>query len=288
MDLSHVRFEGERRPVARTDCRLAVAVQGSGQPAAPAIGSLPAAVLAMGGLDPAAYRARPLERRIGACLRALRAGSEHAAATLLRQRPDLLDRTLSALLIGVTSFFRDPSVFAALRERVIPTLAGARPPRVWSLGCANGAELHSVAILLAEAGLLAGAELLGTDCRPDAIKQAAAGMFSREALDGIAPDLLRRYFEPVGSGSFKACGALSRALHWRVEDGTKVAPAGPWDIVLCRNVLIYLQPPAAEVMFQRMVRELAPHGFLVLGKAERPSARLPLQAVTRCVYRHVG
>src|SRR5690606_38568523 len=108
----------------------------------------------------AVYRSRPLERRLGACLRSLRVGSEDEAKALIAARPELLNRILSTLLIGVTEFFRDPLVFASLREIVVPEL-GRRTsaPRVLSVGCANGAELYSVAILLAEAGLLEGAAL---------------------------------------------------------------------------------------------------------------------------------
>lgn len=287
MDLSHVRFEGEPAPASRGPRGSLADVRSGDRTSAPAIGSLPAIVLGMRGLDPAAYRARPLERRIAACLRALRAGSEHAAASQLRQQPDLMDSALSTLLIGVTSFFRDRPVFAALRDLAIPTLAG-RSPRVLSLGCSNGAELYSVAILLAETGLLEGAELLGIDCRAEAIRQAAAGTFPLVALEGVDPGLLRRHFEPEGSGSLKARATLRRALSWRVEDGTCGVPAGPWDIVLCRNVLIYLQPPIAAAMVERIARELAPGGFLVVGKAERPAAALPLKAIARCLYRHVG
>ena len=287
MDLSHVRFEGEQAPASRGPRGSPAGVRSGGRTSAPAIGSLPAIVLKMRGLDPAAYRARPLQRRIAACLRTLRAGSEHAAAAQLRERPDLMDSALSTLLIGVTSFFRDRAVFAALRDLVIPTLAG-RSPRVLSVGCANGAELYSVAILLAEAGLLEGAELLGIDCRAEAIRQAAAGTFPLGALEGVDSELLQRHFEPEGSSALKARAALRRALYWRVEDGTCGVPAGPWDIVLCRNVLIYLQPPIAAAMVERIARELTPGGFLVVGKAERPAAALPLKAIARCLYRHVG
>ena len=136
--------------------------------------------------------------------------------------------------------------------------------------------------------MLEGAELLGIDCRAEAIRQAAAGTFPLGALEGVDSELLQRHFEPEGSSALKARAALRRALDWRVEDGTCAVPAGPWDIVLCRNVLIYLQPPIAAAMVERIARELTPGGFLVVGKAERPAAALPLKAIARCLYRHVG
>lgn len=290
VDLSHVSFEGRPTP-SRGHAPVTSRARRSPDPSsglvdASAPGSLPAAILALQGLNPAAYRGRPLDRRTAACLRALRAESEHSAAAVLTARPDLVDRALSTLLIGVTGFFRDAPVFDALRDRVLPVLrAHAARPRIWSLGCANGAELYSVAMLLADAGLLEHSELLGTDCRREAIAAATEGRFPAEAVAGLEPGFRKRFFTGSGSG-WRIAAALRDRITWRVSDGTVEFAPGPWDIVLCRNLVIYLQPVAAEAMFGRIVAMLSPLGHLVVGKAERPPASLALTPVARCIFRY--
>jgi chemotaxis methyl-accepting protein methylase len=149
-------------------------------------------------LDAGCYRHQPLERRLPACLRMLRVPSAPAARRLLDRRPELLPAAMSALLIGVTEFFRDAEVFDAVREEALPKLAARRGPvRVWSAACASGDELYSLAILLAEAGLLARCFLLGTDCRADAIEQARAAVYRAVDLRALAPALREKYFEAI-------------------------------------------------------------------------------------------
>src|SRR5688500_14040765 len=147
------------------------------------------------GLDLRHYRPETLKRRVPACLRALRVDSPQRAHALLRRDPDLLPAALGALVIGVTGVFRDAPAFAALRDRVLPALAaGGRRLRVWSVGCSNGAELYSVAILRAEQRVLSRCGLLGTDGRPDAVARAATGLFRADAVAGVPQELLTRHF----------------------------------------------------------------------------------------------
>jgi chemotaxis protein methyltransferase CheR len=292
MNLTHIRFEGSAAmPAPRNDARALVLAAGSRQrsevvrPPEP-IGGLAGWVLSRCGLNPDVYRIDPLRRRLAACLRGLKVESETSAIECLKARPELLRMTLNTLLIGVSEFFRDAQVFETLRTSVIPALRD-RPGslRVWSLGCSNGAELCSVAIELAEAGMLDRAWLLGTDCRADAIARAAMGVFAEGELAGMDARLRARYFERTQAG-WRAAGALRRQMHWELADGTRACPAGPWDIVLCRNVVIYLESGVAERMIARVASQLAPRGYLVVGKAERPPVSLKLGLVGRCVYRH--
>ena len=297
MDLTHVRFQGhpttrserEQRAAHRTPTSAEIRV-----PARPPLspgdgGGLPAWVLARSGLDPAAYRSGPLARRARACLRAVRAPSEPAARARVETKPELLGTALSAVLIGVSSFFRDPIVFDTLRTTVLGALRERTGPlRVLSLGCSTGDEPYSVAILLAEADLLPRSRLLGVDCRADAVASARGAVFPAEALAGVDAERRARFLEPTASG-WRVAEPLRRATSWQVADATRAIPIGPWDLVLCRNLLIYLQPPAAEAMLRRIAGALAPGGFLVVGKAERPPAWLGLAAAGRCVYRkHAG
>jgi chemotaxis methyl-accepting protein methylase len=171
----------------------------------------------------------------------------------------------------------------------VPALAArGRPFRVLSIGCSTGAEPYSVAILLAEAGLLHAAEIVGVDCRADAVARARAGIFSTAELAAVDTDPLARHIEPPRSGA-RMAEPLRRAARWRQADATREIPPGAWDLVLCRNLFIYLQPRVVEAMLERISAALAPGGFLVVGKAERPPAHLRLEALGRCVYEsHAG
>ncbi len=136
-----------------------------------------ARVFESAGLNRAAYRERPLQRRIRASLRALESTSVAEALHRLDKQPQLLDAALGGFLIGTTSFCRDPHVFANIERDILPPiLATTSAPHVWSAGCSDGAELYSIAILLDRLKALDKAVLLGTDCRLPAIQRACAGV----------------------------------------------------------------------------------------------------------------
>jgi chemotaxis protein methyltransferase CheR len=242
-------------------------------------------VLKRAGLDPDRYRMGPLQRRLPSILRSLHTDTEEHAIQLLESRPELLTDAVGALLIGVTEFFRDPLVFETLRSEVLPQLASHdRPLRVWSAGCSNGAELYSVAILLAQAGMLEGSYLLGTDCRFDAIEHARKAFYNLNQLQEIhLPDQCL-YFTRAGR-NYRPIELLRRNIHWRVADLAQGTEEGPWDLILWRNMAIYLTAEAAEPIWYGLVSALAPDGALLVGRAERPPSALPLVNQKRCVYR---
>jgi len=290
MDLSHVRFRAPRapRPAVRPARHLASPHTSQDAGFADCVDGLPAIVLARAGLDAGAYRAAPLRRRVAACLRAVSASSETAALAQLEQDDTLHSTALNTLLIGVSSFFRDADVFTALRTRVVPTLA-ARPGtlRVISLGCSFGAEVYSLAMLLAEAGLLARAEVVGLDCRADAITAARSGLVDERTLAGLPPELRTRYLERTATG-WRLTDTLRARITWAVDDITQRVAEGPWDLVLCRNVLMYLRSDVAATLCRRIVAALAVGGVVVLGKAERPAASFRLRTLAHCVHQFDG
>ncbi len=298
-DLRHVSFEG--KPVQtlrhrRTPQDTGVQPAPTGAVAAPApavvrdrdeVAGFARWVLARAGLDAQAYRAESLRRRTPACVRTLKARSEFDARQRLIGRPELLDAALSSLLIGVTAFFRDTDVFDALRERVVPVLAERVDRiRVWSAGCASGDELYSFAILLSEGALLERAYLLGTDCRSDVIEAARTAVHDY-SITG-ADRLLLKYFEAAADKAWRPVDCLRRTIEWKVADVLRGAEAGPWHVIFWRNAAIYLNPGPAAAVCRRLVSELSPGGFLVLGKAERPPSDAGLVPVSRCIYRKRG
>jgi chemotaxis protein methyltransferase CheR len=242
-------------------------------------------LLKRAGLNPGCYRNKALYRRLPACLRSLHADSEACALQILEREPELLAVAMDALLIGVTEFFRDSTIFETLRTEILPQLeAQGRPLRVWSAGCSNGAELYSVAILLAQTGMLDGCYLLGTDCRFDAIQRARNAIYDLNQLRNIQSPDQAIYFTNAGR-NYRPIGLLCRNVHWHVADLLQGIEQGPWDLILWRNMAIYLTAEAAEPVWYGLASSLAPGGALIVGRAERPPAALPLVNQKRCVYR---
>lgn len=290
-NLNHVRFTGVPPPQATASLDRPPAFDQPGTSVAASRRSPSEAptgfarlVLVRAGLDPDKYRAEPLARRMPACLRALKTDSEAVAARTIDANPDLLERALGVLLIGVTEFFRDDGVFSALMQAVVPELARkAGAIRVWSAGCSSGAELYSIAMLLDEAGGLDRAELLGTDCRMKALANGRRARYSDAEVANLPPRLLQRYFSRQRDG-WQLVESVRHRPRWRAGDLLSRVEPGPWDLVLCRNVTIYLESEASYRLLHRIAGQLAPGAFLVTGKAERLPPSIAGRSVARCVY----
>lgn len=272
-DLRHIRFEGVPAPAREVPA-----------PSAAAPGFV-AGLLRRRALPPDAYQALPLQRRLSACLRKLRAATEAEARARLEAEPGRIAEVLDALLIGVTGFFRDGEVFERLAGRLVPALAAPGGPiRVLSAGCSDGPELVSVALLLAEAGALERSALLGVDLRPSAVRRAAAGVFPRAAAQAVGPALLEKYFTVRDVDAVLQPGVRAR-LRWAVGDLFRLPARGPFDLVLFRNVAIYLREEGARRVWTALADALAPGGWLVAGRAETPPGDLPLRRADAALFR---
>ncbi|MCE5325639.1 MAG: hypothetical protein LLG01_04430 [Planctomycetaceae bacterium] len=283
--LEHILFEG-KLSLGRPSLR---APGGNTLPAPPAenepLDAFVAWVLEQAALPASAYRAAPLHRRLPACLRAIKADSAAHARRRIERDPQLLTAAVNSLLIGVTEFFRDAGVLEAVRDFIVAELAPRPGPvRIWSAACSNGAELYSMAILLAEAGLLDRCVLLGTDCRRDAICQSREGLYDPSSLKGMSLELRRKYLRQDGL-RWRVVESLRRNIQWRIRDVLAGVEDGPWDVILWRNAAIYLKAQSAAAVWQEMVTELRAGGVLVSGRAERPPSPAGLRSINRCLYR---
>ncbi len=231
------------------------------------------------------YRPETLYRRLAACLRALRVASIPEARNLLARDPAKVSVAIGALVIGVTSFFRDTAVFSDLASVVIPALPRLpQPRRIWSIGCSDGAEVYSVAMLLAEAQRLAGSEIFATDCRGPAIERTRSGLYDERDLSHIPAAYRERYLCPDGN-SWRVISALRGVVKTRVADITRFDEPGLFDLILCRNMAMYLRAKVAASLWTQLEQSLRSGGFLVLGKAERPIGATRLSQVAPCIYR---
>ncbi|MHC1765299.1 MAG: protein-glutamate O-methyltransferase CheR [Verrucomicrobiia bacterium] len=237
------------------------------------------------GLDASAYRPAFLERRISACLRALLVNSTEAAQAVLEQKPERIRSAVDTILIGVSSFFRDAAVFEQLRRKVLPDLLGGRDGlRVCSVGCSEGHELYSTAILVDSLGRLCASHFLGLDFRPEAVSRAHAGRFDGAELEPVPPEWRDRYFAVHGHTA-RIAPSLRESARWEEADCFQWEfGRDSWDLVLFRNVAIYLDQKEVIGLWKRLIQGLRPGGVLVTGKAEQPPNELPLKLISRCLY----
>ncbi|WP_353565370.1 CheR family methyltransferase [Haloferula sargassicola] len=241
-------------------------------------------ILRMAGIRAEGYRITPLVRRIPACLRALRARDMDSADRIAANDPNRLQIGVNALLIGTTSFFRDTTVFHELDQRIVPELlTRCAKPQVWSAACSDGSELSSVAMLFAKHGGLDRTRFLGTDCRPSAIGRAIEGSYPVEAADLFPADLRERFLRRDD----KHCRlqpVISTRLEWKLADLLAETEGTGWNLILCRNLAIYLSPHQARQLWLQLHASLAPGGYLVVGKAEKPEID-GLHRASSCIYR---
>ncbi|MCO5167373.1 MAG: chemotaxis protein CheR [Planctomycetes bacterium] len=240
-------------------------------------------LLAAAGHDLRDYRPEPLLRRARQRAEAAGAADLPAYVAALPAAPGELGRLASALLLHVTGFFRDARVFEALRAAVLPALVERPAPlRCWSIGTATGEEAWSVAALLEEARPGAW-EVLATDRDPESLAVASAAAYPADALDGAPAWARAAALEPgAGGDALPLRAALRGRVRFARHDllGARLAPSeavlASFELVLCRNVLVYLDDRMRPLALARALAALEPGGALVLGAAEAPPPSAPV------------
>ena len=211
---------------------------------------------------------------------------------LLQSNPVELRGLFQDLLIHVTRFFREPESFAALAQDVFPKLIEDRNPeqpiRLWVCGCATGEEAYSLAIALVEFLQKQQSEIrvqiFATDVSDTAIEHARAGVYSAAIAADVSADRLRRFFTK-SDGNYRVSKVIRDMCVFARQDLTKDPPFSRLDVVMCRNVLIYMDTVLQKKLIALFHYALNPNGFLVLGQAETVGAQASLFSLVEKKYR---
>jgi chemotaxis protein methyltransferase CheR len=231
------------------------------------------------GLDCEQYKENYLKRRIAVRLRATEARDYLDYLRMLRNDPEEYTRLMNELTINVTQFFRDGDMYQRLHEDVLPTLVetkksmGSRTLRIWSAGCASGEEPYSMAILLED---VLGKEakswnvrILGSDFDEKSLAAARAGVYlDLEMMKGLEPGAYFDISETPDGVQWKVKDEIKRKL--KFEKVNLLAESEPrhFDMVLCRNVLIYFGRKVQTSIIETLSRSILREGYLILGKSE--------------------
>ena len=220
------------------------------------------------GLAVSSYKEPCLRRRLAVRMRARGVHTYGEYAKVLDTVPAEFDLLLDALTINVTKFFRNPETYAVIRERIVKPLAAmAGQVTVWSAGSATGEEPYSLAVLFAAEAGRARVRIDATDLDPNALAFLAKAEYGESAVTEVPKDLMARWFS--AGPPFRVAEGARKLVHPIRHDLTRdPAPAPPYHLIVCRNVVIYFDRPTQEKLFERFYDALVPGGWLVLGKVE--------------------
>ncbi len=229
------------------------------------------------GHDFSQYKPSTIDRRLERRLAIHQIKTMDEYARYLRQTPDEAKALFSDLLIGVTSFFRDPQLFKVLGKKIIPKLFANRSAgdtvRVWSQGCSTGEEAYSLAILLQEhlnkLKQCYTVQIFATDIDSRAIATARTGLYPASIAEVVSPDRLNRFFSvEADNTTYRIHKDIRDMVIFSEQDVIKDPPFSKLDLISCRNLLIYMGTYLQNRVIPLFHYALKPGGFLFLGSSE--------------------
>lgn len=227
------------------------------------------------GHDFSLYKKSTIGRRIERRMAQHEIADAEVYARYLKEQPTEMQSLFKELLINVTSFFRDPDAFDALRNDILPPFLKEKPEgyvvRVWVAGCASGEEAYSLAILLRELMDQTQREfkiqIYATDLDDDAISTARAGAYPPNIAQDITPERLRRFFIKEDAG-FRVKKEIREMVVFAIQSVIKDPPFTKLDLLSCRNLMIYLEPELQNRLIPVFHYALKPDGMLFLSPSE--------------------
>jgi chemotaxis protein methyltransferase CheR len=219
-----------------------------------------------------------IERRLAQRMEATASPNAETYLNLLRASGSEAEQLINSFTVNETYFYREEHQLRCLSRSLLPEVVTRRDPgdlvRIWSMPCSTGEEPYSIAIWLLENWALVDAyniEIIGSDIDTSALAEALAGDYGDRALGRLSADVVDRYFGPVRGNSRRIIQDLRESVKFtqaNLMDAVSIAAQGRFDIIFCRNVLIYFDDASRLVASLNLLETLNPGGFICLGHTE--------------------
>ena len=233
-----------------------------------------------------------VERRIAERMAATKSTS--FASYFARLRSDIdreVEQLVNAFTVNETYFYREDHQLRCLTSDLLRERLSVKPPgesiRIWSVPCSTGEEPYSIAIWLLENWAEVDShdiEIIASDIDTAVLSAAREGIFGKRALGRLTPALIDRYFRPIGEELWQILAELRESVRFsqaNIVAREETRPHGLFDVIFCRNVLIYFDDASRRVAAENLYENLAPGGFICLGHSESMSRISPLFEVCR-------
>lgn len=218
-----------------------------------------------------AYKEKYFHRRLLSRMMRVNTSTYLGYRKYLEGNPDEIDNLIASLSINFTRFFRDKDLYHKIEHDLLPKILNQPANvKIWSAGCAIGAEPYSIEILINDINKesLDRVKLFATDISEELLDRAKVGIFSKELLTEMDNSRVRSYFKPLEEDLYQIKPKIRDSVIFQYHDLREPPPFRELDLILCRNVLIYFSRPQAIILFKRFHEVLKPSGYLIIGKSE--------------------
>lgn len=221
------------------------------------------------GIDLAQYKEAQMKRRLTTLRNKNGYPTFTAFFNAMTQNKSLFYEFLDKMTINVSEFWRNPNRWEVLRDKVLPGLAADKSRlRVWSAACSTGEEPYTLAMILADQGLLHSTYLLATDIDEGALSKAAKGLYLERSLKDVPAAVSQRYFRQDGM-MFRFDEKLQKHVTFKKQNLLADSFEQGFDLIVCRNVMIYFTEEAKNSLYHKFSRALRPGGILFVGSTEQ-------------------
>jgi chemotaxis protein methyltransferase CheR len=221
-------------------------------------------------IDLNCYKEKQMRRRIDTLATKNKAKSYEEYIRMLKSDQALFEQFVNFLTINVSEFYRNPDQWKLMDETVIPKLLKEHGNhlKIWSAACSTGDEPYSLAMAFSKHIPLSGIQILATDIDKQVLQQAQVGLYNPKSIAAVPEDMKKKYFTKVGT-SYQVADELKRCITFKEHNLLNEPYPKDFDLILCRNVVIYFTDEAKDMIYRKFYQSLKNHGVLFIGSTEQ-------------------
>ena len=218
------------------------------------------------------YKEKQMRRRIDTLANKNGAKSYEEYIQMIKSDKEKFEQFVNFLTINVSEFYRNPDQWKLMDQQVIPKLIKEqrKPIKIWSAACSTGDEPYSLAMAFSKHVPLSDIKILATDIDKQVIEHAKVGLYSEKSIAGVPADLKKKYFTQIGN-SHQISDGIKRCVTFKEHNLLKDVYPKDYDLILCRNVVIYFTDEAKDMIYKNFYGSLKSKGVLFIGSTEQIS-----------------
>ena len=231
-----------------------------------------AEILKLTKIDLNFYKEKQMRRRIDTLVTKNGVNSYEDYVALIKKDKALFEQFVNFLTINVSEFYRNPDQWKLMDENVIPKILAnnSRQIKIWSAACSTGDEPYSLAMAFSKHVPLSNIKILATDIDKQVIQHAQVGLYNAKSIAGVPDEMKKKYFTQVGS-SYQIADEIKKCVEFKEHNLLKDIYPKDFDLILCRNVVIYFTDEAKDMIYEKFYESLKKKGVLFIGSTEQIS-----------------